>query len=127
MFEGIDPHEHMPTKAQTKKFMKRVLTSLLQEQPMFTKLQLKNNWEHLSYRTEDGEEVSVTDGPLRVQWPDGTVSTETVVLESYRTTYQDMHHTYTASGDLPVIEFDHHGVKARLRLHELKGVDLSDA
>lgn len=89
---------------------------------MFRNLTERNNWESITTfigTVKTGRPLMVG-GKYRVRWPDGTEETITVKMVPYTTSYEDMGHTYEASGHRPFTTFRHNGSILTLPLAKLK-------
>ena len=88
------------------------------------RLQVSNNWQHLSY-TFRGRSVSDSKpAVVTVRWPDGTEEDRPIAWRYRDTYYYDHGNRHDVRQAYPEIEIDHHGATAIINLMRVDIVEI---
>lgn len=94
----------------------------------FKQVYSHNDWEYIYYnfknggmsRASEADPILVAGKKINVKFKDGTIESHTIVAKPYTTSYNDMGHTYTASGERLGIIVKVRGSKMFMELDKLK-------
>lgn len=81
----------------------------------FRKVEVRDNWGHLSYTFSNGETFKPTHGQrVYVKFPDGRVEPLPVKVKPLTHTVSDMGHDYVAKTEAYVLDAELHGVPVEI-------------
>lgn len=83
----------------------------------YTKIEKKDNWGNMYYSLpRKDEKIDFTQNQkIRVQWPNGKRTTETITLYTWNETVSDHGHNYSVTSMLPEIKFKMYGHEVKIR------------